>query len=92
MLQVRGLNWLLLEHIPDVMNTDCFVTYKVLRLLEADDKEGPTYTIQYIAENIESYKKYISDFALELRNKTFEKWGDAFVAFRLLWRLCNSCA
>jgi hypothetical protein len=41
------LRWLQDEHIPDVMATGCFSNYKIVRLLEVDESEGPTYAVQH---------------------------------------------
>ncbi|HWI93480.1 MAG TPA: DUF4286 family protein [Flavisolibacter sp.] len=76
------LQWLLNEHIPSVMATDCFAEYKVVRLLEVDDNEGPTYAIQYSAESKADYNRYISIHSSKLQKLSFEKWGDRFIAFR----------
>lgn len=76
------LQWLLNEHIQDVMQTKCFVDYKLLRLLEVDDIEGPTYAIQYFAESKSDYNRYIEFHASKMRQISFEKWGDHFIAFR----------
>ena len=45
------LQWLKEEHIPDVINTGCFTHAVILRLMEVDDTEGPTYAVQYFAES-----------------------------------------
>ena len=76
------LQWLLNEHIPDVMATKCFSEYKVVRLIEIDDTEGPTYAIQYHAETKSDYNRYIELHAPEMRQRSYEKWGDRFIAFR----------
>jgi len=76
------LQWLLEEHIPDVMATGCFTDYKVVRLLEVDDSEGPTYAVQYHAEAKGLYNNYISKHAEALRQKSYDKWGQRFIAFR----------
>lgn len=78
------LQWLLNEHIPDVMNTNCFAGYKVVRLLEIDDSEGPTYAVQYNADSKADYNRYIELHAPLLRQKSIDKWGNAFIAFRSL--------
>ena len=75
------LQWLLDEHIPDVVATKCFTDYKVVRLLEVDDSEGPTYAIQYHAESKADYNRYIEQHATAMRKKSFEKWGNQFIAF-----------
>jgi len=75
------LQWLLDEHIPDVLATKCFTDYKVVRLLEVDDSEGPTYAIQYHAESKADYNRYIEQHATAIRKKSFEKWSNQFIAF-----------
>jgi hypothetical protein len=76
------LPWLLEEHIPDVMKTGCFSSNRVVRLLEVDDREGPTYAIQYNAESKADYNRYIQIHAAGLRDKSVQKWGNRFIAFR----------
>jgi hypothetical protein len=76
------LQWTLDEHIPDVMKTGCFSSYKVVRLLETDESEGPTYAIQYHADSKADYNRYIQLYAADLREKSFAKWGNQFIAFR----------
>lgn len=76
------LEWLVEEHIPEILKTGCFKDFKILRLLEIDDNEGPTYAIQYFAESKADYNRYIQLHADELRRKSYEKWGEKFIAFR----------
>jgi hypothetical protein len=76
------LQWLLSEHVPDVMGTGCFSSHKVVRLLEVDDSEGPTFAIQYNAESKADYNRYIQMHAEEMRKRSFDKWGNGFIAFR----------
>lgn len=83
------LNWLQEEHIPEVISTGCFKQATILRLLEVDDAEGPTYTIQYQAESKALYNQYIDRFAGLLRQKSFNRWGDKFIAFRSLMQVVN---
>lgn len=76
------LQWLLNEHIPDIMQTGCFSSHRVVRLLEVDESEGPTYAIQYHADSKADYNRYIEMHAVEMRQKSFDKWGNQFMAFR----------
>ncbi len=78
------LQWLLAEHIPDMLDTKCFHDYKVIRLLDIDDREGPTYAVQYYALSKAQYDTYMEKFALEMRNRSVDKWGARFTAFRSL--------
>jgi hypothetical protein len=81
------LQWLLNEHIPDVMGTGCFTGYKVVRLIEVDDTEGPTYAIQYNAAAKADYNRYIELHAPLMRHRSYEKWGDRFIAFRTVMQI-----
>lgn len=80
----QWLQWMQQEHIPAVMATGCFTTYQLARLLEVDDSEGPTYAVQYSAESHEAYNRYIAEHSGVLRQEAFDKWGNAFIAFRSL--------
>ncbi len=78
------LQWINEQHIPDIINTGCFTHATILQLLETDDSEGPTYTVQYFAESKSNYNIYMEKFAATMRQKAFDKWGDKFIAFRSL--------
>ena len=78
----QWLQWLLNDHIPAILKTGCFSSHKVVRLLETDESEGPTYAIQYNADSKADYNRYIEMHATEMRQKSFDKWGNSFIAFR----------
>ncbi len=83
------LHWLKEEHVIDIMQTECFSNFKILKLLEVDETEGPTYAIQYFAESKALYNLYIEKFAGEMRNRSFTKWGDKFIAFRSVMQIVD---
>ena len=83
------LGWLKEEHIPDIIATGCFTHATILRLLEVDDSEGPTYAVQYHGANRELYNKYISSFADDMRKRGTDKWGDKFIAFRTVMQIVH---
>lgn len=83
------LHWLQNEHIPAITATGYFTHATIVRLLEIDDAEGPTYAVQYFAEHREYYDKYITEFAGEMRRQAFEKWGNQFIAFRSLMEVVH---
>ena len=83
------LRWLVEEHIPSIINTGCFTDARVLRLLETDESEGLTYAIQYYANGQENYNDYIENFAGQMRQQSFDKWGNKFIAFRSLMEVVN---
>jgi hypothetical protein len=84
------LKWLLEEHLPEMMQTGCFTENKVVRLLEVDDSEGPTYAIQYSAGSKADYNRYIAVHSQRLQKKSYDKWGDRFIAFRSVMEVVRS--
>ena len=45
------LIWMQHEHMQDVVATGCFTHSQLIRLLETDEEDGPTYAAQYYTEN-----------------------------------------
>ena len=83
------LIWLKDEHIKEIIATGCFSDAVVMRLLEVDDSEGPTFAVQYKAFDRAAYELYIEQHAGLLRQKSYEKWGDGFIAIRTIMEVVN---
>ena len=83
------LQWQIDMHIPEIMATGCFLKYQMLILLEVDDTEGPTYALQFYANNRADYDRYIEQFAPFLRKSATQKWGNQFTAFRTLLQVVH---
>lgn len=85
----KWLEWLQTEHITEVIGTGCFTKASILKLLEVDETEGPTFAIQYFAESKAMYNQYIEKYAGLMRQKSYDKWGDKFIAFRSVMQVVN---
>ena len=83
------LLWMKQEHIPEVLNTGFFFKSQVLRLLEVDEDDGPTYAVQYFASSTEDYHKYLEQHAPDLRSKAITRWGNQLISFRSLMEVIN---
>jgi hypothetical protein len=88
-IHVEWLHWLKEEHIPDIINTGCFVHAVVLHLVESDDDEGVTYAVQYHTPDKALYERYLEQFAGEMRKRAQDKWGDQFISFRTVMKVVN---
>jgi hypothetical protein len=88
-IAAEWLQWLQEEHIPSMLSTGCFTKAHILRLLETDDSDGPTYAVQYHAESKAAYNLYIERFADNQRQAGIARWGNRFVAFRSLMAIVN---
>ena len=81
------VHWMLNEHIPEMTGTGCFTHAQLVRLLDGDEKEGPTYATQYFAESKPDYNRYLEIHSAKMRQKSFDKWGDRFIVFRSLMQI-----
>ena len=83
------VKWMREEHIPEVMATACFVSNRMLKVIDSPN-EGVTYCIQYIAENAAQYETYKTQFAPALQAATLAKFENKFVAFRSLMEFVDA--
>ncbi|MBX9783688.1 MAG: DUF4286 family protein [Chitinophagaceae bacterium] len=81
-IHASWIEWMKEEHMPEMLATGCFTKYNLLRLLEVDEEEGPTYAAQYYAESKALYNQYIEQYSTAQRQKGIDKWGNQFIAFR----------
>lgn len=83
------LAWMQQTHIPAVLETGCFERHQLVRLLQVDESEGPTYAAQYYSASLSKYDYYLQHYASAFRKEVTEKWGSAYVDFRTLMQVVN---
>lgn len=83
------VQWMKEEHMPEVVATGCFTNCQLLRILEIDEEEGPTYAAQYFAENKLQQELYIDQYAPTLREKVFDRWANRVLSFRTIMQVIN---
>jgi hypothetical protein len=81
------LHWLKTIHIPEITGTGCFTHAVIHQLLETDETEGLTYTVQYHCESKAQYNLYIEKYAASMRAKAIQAWGNQFIAFRTVMHI-----
>jgi len=81
------LAWMKSERIPEMMHLKLFHQYQMVKLLEIDDADGPTYAVQYYTDKMENYERYLAEF-MDLHNSTAsKKWGTQTVEFNTLMEI-----
>jgi DNA integrity scanning protein DisA with diadenylate cyclase activity len=83
------LQWLQQEHIPELMQTGCFVKYQVVKLVNDEETDTTTYAIQYFTESENELNTYLNEHASMFRQRGFDKWGNRFIAFRTIMEVIN---
>ncbi|MEO6681574.1 MAG: DUF4286 family protein [Ginsengibacter sp.] len=79
--------WLLWQkevHIPALMETGCFSSYRFHQLLEQDESDGKIFVLQLMAASKESHQNFINEYEMTLKNQVIVKWGEKSFEFRSL--------
>jgi hypothetical protein len=61
-----------------------FTENRFLRVLNTEEGEGFTYSVQYTATTMEHYERFRAEFASALQAEHTARYRDRFVAFRTL--------
>lgn len=84
---LEWLDWMKAVHIPEVMETQCFESYRITRILGDDDEHGIGFAIQYVASDIDTFNKYQSQHAKRLQKAHTDRYANKYVAFRTLMQI-----
>ncbi|MEO6069163.1 MAG: DUF4286 family protein [Chitinophagaceae bacterium] len=79
--------WMLTEHGPEMVATGCFTKFHLLKLLQIEEVEGPTYAVQYYAATIASYKHYLEEYKPTFQQMILDRWGGASISFSTLMEM-----
>ena len=95
-IELGGLKWMKESHIPNVMMTGKFISWRIHKILGDDDPNGGTDAIQYIAPDMDTFLDYNQYHAKQLQEEHKAKYKDRYVAFRTLMEIVeeskNSCS
>ncbi len=83
------MDWICNKHIPDIMATGCFETYKLTRILDEEDENGVGFAIQYVSPSQEAFQRYQEQYAQDLQKEHAERYKGKYVAFRTLMVIEN---
>ena len=71
------------KHIPDVMDTGCFLEARIARV-HGEEEGGLTFAITYLCENQEDYDRYLQEYSFDLQKEHSQKYNGSFAAFRTM--------
>lgn len=78
----QWLNWMQTKHIKEMLNTGCFKSVRLVKVLVDEDMGGVTYSAQYFAETKEALEDYKQNHAPLLRNEGMQLFADKMLVFR----------
>jgi hypothetical protein len=77
------LNWMKMEHIPEVMACGIFIKAQINRVIAEGDSNN-TFAIAYICAGMRDLHQYQIKFSAEFQQKHRARYGDKAVAFRTI--------
>jgi len=86
-IHLDWLAWMKQKHIPEVMQTGCFESYRIMRILGDDNEHGVTFAMQYICPDMEAFQTYQKEFARNLQQDHADTFKDRYAAFRTLMQI-----
>ncbi len=78
------LSWMKDRHIPDVMLTGCFTSYRIRRILDPVTSGRAGFNIQYAASTREDYERYRDEHAAALQADHTNRYAGRVEATRQL--------
>lgn len=82
------VKWMQETHLKEVMETGMFLENRFTKIL-TDEADGISYSVQYLAPDMQTYERYKNEFAPALQKKGLEQFPGKFVAFRTLLALID---
>jgi Domain of unknown function (DUF4286) len=76
------LAYMRLTHVPDVMSTGMFVSYRLTKMLAHEHEDMEIYAIQYLCKDLETLQKYQAEFAPALQADVKRLYDGKFTVFR----------
>lgn len=83
-VEQEWLRWMKETHIPDVLGTGMFISYKMYKVLHENNDGSVSYSVQYFANSIENVVQYLEVFSPALADEHMQKFKNKHVAFRTL--------
>lgn len=74
--------WMREVHIPDVMATGMFISYRMSRLLGHEHTDSEIYSVQYLVKDQRYLDRYFEEFAPALQREHRERYEGKFAVFR----------
>ena len=88
-IQPEWLVWMKEVYIKQVMDTGCFTKHQLVRLLDIEEDEGPTYALQLYVESREKYIEYLEQYLPEQETAALQKWSGSALSFSTLMEIVD---
>lgn len=77
------LQWMKESHIPQLMDKECFVSYRLLKIVNSPN-EGLSYSIQFIAEDKARHQTFLDSHEQLFIAEMYNRYPNKLVTFTTL--------
>jgi hypothetical protein len=81
--------WMLETHIPDVMITGMFISYRFNRLIGHEHTDSEIYSIQYAVKDMAHLVRYQNEFAPALQQEHRARYEGKYAVFRTVMEVID---
>jgi hypothetical protein len=81
--------WLFSEFLPELMETQLFSHFQVVRLMEVYEEEGPTYAVQLYLNSTANLNSYREKHLRRFQQKEKDAWGNYATSFASIMEVIN---
>lgn len=85
----KWVAWMTIKHIPEIMNTKCFIKFQFVQVLETDESDGLTYATQYYAATKDDFELYRNQFSATFKKNAMNTWGNKTAQFCSLMQVVH---
>lgn len=78
----QWLHWMQTKHIQEILDTKCFTSARLVKVLVEEEMGGVTYSVQYFAPSKEHLTTYYEKYAPAFREEGLKLFADKMLAFR----------
>lgn len=83
------LRWMRTTHVPDVMSTGMFLSYRLCKLLGHEHDDSEIYAVQYLVRDMPQLRRYLDDFAPDLQRQHKERYDGKYAVFRTVMEVVD---
>lgn len=85
----KWYRWMMDEHIPAMMETGCFESYRFFQLTSLPEEEGHTFTTQFVAVQRKNLQNYLDNHLYALQAKMDTEFKNQYVSFQTVMNLLD---
>ena len=83
------VKWMQETHIPDIMMTGMFISYRMCRLIGHEHTEAEIYTVQYLVKDMALLMQYQQEFSPGLQREHRERYDGKYAVFRTVMEVLD---